>query len=60
MIAPIHLKAIDFVPALLIPNIAPTGTLAPFIVLVPLIAAFGVHPLLLSSLVGIFGISGIL
>ena len=50
---------ITFITALLIPNIAPTGTLAPFIVLVPFMAAFGVHPLPLSILVGIFGIIAI-
>jgi hypothetical protein len=47
---------ITLIAALLLPNIAPSGTLAPFIVLVPFMAAFGVHPFLLSILVGVFGI----
>lgn len=45
--------------ALLLPNIAPSGTLAPFIILVPFMAAFGVHPFLLSIFVGVFGIIAI-
>ena len=50
---------ITLVAALLLPNIAPSGTLAPFIILVPFMAAFGVHPFLLSIFVGIFGIIAI-
>jgi hypothetical protein len=50
---------ITLVTALLLPNTAPSGTLAPLIVLVPAMAAFGVHPFLLSILVGIIGILGI-
>ena len=45
--------------ALLLPNTAPCGTLAPLIVLVPSMAAFGVHPLILSISVGILGILAI-
>jgi hypothetical protein len=50
---------ITLVAALLLPNIAPSGTLAPFIILIPFMAAFGVHPFLLSIFVGIFGIIAI-
>ncbi len=52
-------SVITLVAALLFPNIAPSGTLAPFIVLVPFMAAFGVHPFLLSIFVGVFGLLAI-
>jgi hypothetical protein len=48
--------AITLAAALLRPNTAPAGTLAPLIVLIPTMASFGVHPLVLSILVGIIGI----
>jgi hypothetical protein len=50
---------ITLVAALLFTDAAPSGTLAPLIVLVPSMAAFGVHPFLLSILVGFIGIIGI-
>ena len=37
-------------------NAAPAGTLAPLIVLVPSMAAFGVHPFILGIFVGVMGI----
>ncbi|MDF2543184.1 MAG: hypothetical protein K0S47_2902 [Herbinix sp.] len=46
---------ITLVAALLLPDTAPSGTLAPLIVLIPTMVNFGVHPLILSILVGIFG-----
>jgi len=45
--------------ALFFHNIAPSGTLAPLIVLIPSMAAFGVHPFILSISVGVIGILGI-
>ncbi len=50
---------ITLLAALLLPNTAPSGTLAPLIILVPSMAAFGVHPFVLSILVGAFGILAI-
>lgn len=37
-------------------DVSPPGTLAPLIVLIPIMARYGAHPLILSVLVGIFGI----
>lgn len=45
--------------ALIFHNIAPAGTLAPLIVLIPTMANFGVHPLILSIMVGILGITSV-
>lgn len=42
--------------AALYPKAAPAGTLAPLVVLVPVMASFGVHPLILGLLVGILGL----
>lgn len=47
---------ITFIFAILLPKTAPAGTLSPLIILVPAMAAFGVHPLILSVLVGVLGI----
>ncbi len=47
---------ITLVAALVFHNIAPAGTLAPLIVLIPTMADFGVHPLILSIMVGVLGI----
>jgi len=46
---------ITLVMALILPNTAPAGTLAPLIVLIPTMVRFGVHPFVLSILVGIIG-----
>jgi hypothetical protein len=45
--------------AIFLPNTAPSGTLAPLIVLVPAMVQFGVHPLILSIMVGLAGILSI-
>ena len=45
--------------ALLLPNTAPSGTLAPLIVLIPVMAKFGVHPFILSIMVGLIGLISI-
>ncbi len=37
-------------------DIAPAGTLAPLVVLIPVMSSFGVHPLILGITVGFFGI----
>ncbi len=50
---------ITLLAALLLPGIAPSGTLAPLIVLVPTMAALGVHPFILSLWVGFIGIISI-
>lgn len=42
--------------AIALPNIAPPGTLAPLIVMIPTMARFGVHPFILSIMIGIIGI----
>lgn len=36
-------------------NIAPAGTLAPLVVLIPVMSSFGVHPLILGIEVGVLG-----
>ncbi len=46
---------ITLIGALLYANAAPAGTLAPLVVLVPAMATFGVHPLILGVLVGLIG-----
>lgn len=46
---------ITLIAALVFPKAAPAGTLAPLIVLVPIMAEFGVHPLILGISVGIIG-----
>jgi len=45
--------------ALLLPNTAPSGTLAPLIVLIPVMAKVGVHPFILSIMVGLIGLISI-
>ena len=50
---------ITLVMALILPNTAPAGTLAPLIVLIPTMVRFGVHPFILSILVGIIGMISI-
>ena len=52
-------SVITLLAAIFLPNTAPTGTLAPLVVLIPSMSAFGVHPFVLSLLVGIIGIAGI-
>lgn len=47
---------ITLIASLLYPNAAPAGTLAPLVVLIPVMSAFGVHPLILGITVGVFGI----
>ncbi len=47
---------ITLVAGLMFRHIAPAGTLAPLIVIIPTMATFGAHPLILSILVGILGI----
>lgn len=49
-------SVITLLGALFLPHTAPSGTLAPLIVLIPVMAAFGVHPLILSLMSGLFGI----
>ncbi len=44
------------VSAFVFPKSSPPGTLAPLIVLVPVMAQFGVHPLILGVSIGIMGI----
>lgn len=41
--------------SIVLPNVAPAGTLAPLVILVPAMSAFGVHPLILGLTVGIVG-----
>jgi hypothetical protein len=50
---------ITLVAALLFQDTAPSGTLAPLVVLVPTMAAFGVHPFILGISVGLIGIIAI-
>ena len=52
-------SVITLLAALLLANTAPSGTLAPLIVMVPTMAAFGVHPFILGILAGIIGALGI-
>lgn len=52
-------SVITLIGAMFYKNIAPSGTLAPLVVLVPAMASFGVHPFILSILVGLFGILSI-
>ncbi len=47
---------ITLICAYFLPDTAPAGTLAPLIVLIPYMARAGVHPLILSFMVGIMGI----
>jgi hypothetical protein len=42
--------------ALFFPFAAPSGTLAPLIVLIPIMVRYGVHPLILSLMVGLIGL----
>lgn len=46
---------ITIIAAFIFKNIAPAGTLAPLIVLIPSMVHFGVHPFVLSIMVGIIG-----
>ncbi len=50
---------ITLIASILYPNAAPAGTLAPLVVLIPVMSAFGVHPLILGITVGVFGILAI-
>ncbi len=50
---------VTLIAALLLPDTAPSGSLAPLIVLVPAMAGFGAHPFILSILTGILGILSI-
>lgn len=45
--------------AIFFPDTAPAGTLAPLVVLIPVMVRFGAHPFILSILVGILGIISI-
>lgn len=47
---------IALISTLIFPEIAVAGTLAPLVVLIPSMVKFGVHPLVLSVLVGIIGL----
>lgn len=49
-------STITLIVAIFYPNAAPAGTLAPLVVLVPAMSAFGVHPLILGITVGIIGV----
>lgn len=50
---------ITLIGVILFANASPAGTLAPLVVLVPAMAAFGVHPLVLGVLVGLIGLLAI-
>ena len=47
---------VALISTLISPEIAAAGTLAPLVVLIPSMVKFGVHPLILSVLVGIIGL----
>ncbi|PHV69983.1 hypothetical protein CS063_12610 [Sporanaerobium hydrogeniformans] len=47
---------IALVVACISPKIAPAGTLAPLVILIPSMVKFGVHPFVLSILVGVIGL----
>ncbi len=47
---------VTLIAAFLYPSVAPAGTLAPLVVMIPVMAASGVHPLLLGITVGIIGL----
>ena len=47
---------ITLIAAIVFPKASPPGTLAPLIVLVPIMAQFGVHPIILGISIGIIGI----
>ncbi len=47
---------VTLIAALIFPKASPTGTLAPLIVLVPIMITFGVHPLVLGVSIGVIGI----
>lgn len=47
---------ITLIAAIFYPNAAPAGTLAPLVVLLPVMSAFGVHPLILGIAIGVIGI----
>ena len=47
---------IAFFTAVISSKLAPAGTLAPLVILIPSMVKFGVHPLMLSLLVGIIGL----
>ena len=47
---------VTLIAAFVFPKASPPGTLAPLIVLVPIMAQFGVHPLILGVSIGIMGI----
>lgn len=47
---------VALISTLISPEIAAAGTLAPLVVLIPSMVKFGVHPLVLSVLVGIIGL----
>jgi hypothetical protein len=49
-------SAVTLITAIALPGVAPPGTLAPLIVMIPAMAKFGVHPLMLNLMVGIIGI----
>ncbi len=46
---------VTLIAAILYPQAAPAGTLAPLVVLVPTMSQFGVHPLILGIAVGVIG-----
>jgi len=48
-------SVVTLIAALFYPYAAPVGSLAPLVVLIPTMVAFGVHPLILGISVGIFG-----
>jgi hypothetical protein len=47
---------ITLLAAIAIPGASPPGTLAPLVVLIPVMAAFGVHPFILGIIVSVIGI----
>jgi len=47
---------ITLIASILFKSVSPSGTLAPLVVLIPFMAIFNVHPLMLSVITGIIGI----
>ncbi len=47
---------ITLITSVVYPNASPAGTLAPLVVLIPVMSAFGVHPFILGISVGLLGI----
>lgn len=52
-------SVISLIALLSVPHMAPVGTLAPLVLLIPAMARLGVHPLIFNLLVGVAGIVGV-